>query len=77
MMYKVFNTKVIAETQMSEKSVSFEITKSGNYSIWIKAPIFRKNQEKGNYQLELVESLSLYLQFEKQLVDYIRYINDN
>ena len=43
MVYKVFNTKVIVETQMSEESVSFEITKSGNYSIWIKAPIFRTN----------------------------------
>ena len=43
MVYKVFNTKVIVETQMSEETVSFEITKSGNYSIWIKAPIFRTN----------------------------------
>ena len=43
LVYKVFNTKVIVETQMSEEGVSFEITKSGNYSIWIKAPIFRTN----------------------------------
>ena len=41
--YKVFNAKVIVETQMSEESASFEITKSGNYSIWIKAPVFRTN----------------------------------
>ena len=112
--YRVFNSKVIVGTQMLVKSVSFEITKSGNYAIWIKAPIFRTNHldkikpkiynqdnqkyiklqynffssqytrsnngsvgqmklftfkaEKGNYQLELVESSSLYLQFQKQIV---------
>ena len=43
MVYKVFNTKILAEIRMSDESVNFEITKSGSYAIWVKAPVFQKN----------------------------------
>jgi len=43
MVYRVFNTNILAEINLSDESVNFEITKSGSYAIWIKAPVFQKN----------------------------------
>ena len=43
MIYKVFNTNILAEIRMSAESVNFEITKSGSYAIWVKAPVFQRN----------------------------------
>ena len=43
MVHKVFNTNILAEIKLSDENVSFEITKSGKYAIWIKAPAYQKN----------------------------------
>ena len=34
---------ILAEIQMSEESVNFEIAEPGSYSVWVKAPVFQKN----------------------------------
>ena len=31
------------EISLSDKSMDFEITKSGRYAIWVKAPVFKRN----------------------------------
>lgn len=41
--YRVFNTRILAQIPMSVESVDFKIQTSGNYSVWIKAPLFQTN----------------------------------